>query len=143
MFPLRGSHGGRLFLFGLVGVANTGVDFAVYSAGVLLGLPPVFANILGFAVANPFSYAVNSRVTFRKTDGPAALSPSGYARFCTAHLLSLAISTGLVFWLAPMIGPYIAKLSAVLVTLLLNYGASAFFVFRDGEDSSVKRPESL
>ena len=33
-------HGRGLFLFGLVGVANTTFDFGVYSVGVLLGVAP-------------------------------------------------------------------------------------------------------
>lgn len=136
------THGRGLVLFSLVGAANTAVDFAVYSAGVLLGGAPALANIAAFAVANPFSYVVNSRVTFRRADGPAALSLAGYGKFCAAHLVSLAISTGLVFWLAPVIGPFIAKLSAVAVTLFLNYFASAVLVFGAGEEGPAKKAES-
>ncbi len=135
-------HGRGLILFGLVGVANTIVDFTVYSAGVLLGVPPAIANIIAFGVTNPFSYVVNSRVTFRGANGPAALSLRGYGKFCAAHLLSLAISTGLVFWLAPLIGPFLAKFSAIAVTVFINYFASAMLVFKAGEEAQVKEAES-
>lgn len=135
-------HGRGLFLFALVGVANTIVDFSIYGACVVLGVPPALANIIAFAAANPFSYAVNARVTFRNGAGPAPMSFSGYGKFCAAHLLSLAISTGLVFWFAPLIGPFLAKAFAIAVTVFINYFASAFLVFRPGEDGAAKKAES-
>jgi putative flippase GtrA len=135
-------HGRGLFLFGLVGVANTIVDFSVYSACVLSGVAPALANILAFGVTNPFSYVVNSRVTFRGAAGPAPLSLKGYGKFCAAHILSLAISTGLVFWLAPLIGPFLAKAFAIAVTVFINYFASAFLVFRAGEEGPAGKAES-
>ncbi|WP_375204806.1 GtrA family protein [Hyphococcus sp.] len=128
-------HGRGLVLFGLVGVANTTFDFGVYSVGVLLGVAPALANIIAFAATNPFSYVANSRVTFRSEAGPAALSFRGYGKFLAAHLLSLAISTGLVFWLAPVIGPFLAKALAIAVTVFINYFASALLVFKAGENT--------
>ncbi len=126
-------HGRRFFLFSLVGVFNTGVDFAAYSAAIMLGVTPGLANILAFSTANPLSYLINGRVTFRASAGAAPLSVGGYAKFCTAHLFSLAISTSLVVWLAPLMGAFAAKLGAVALTVFINFFASTFFVFRPGE----------
>lgn len=128
-----GQHPRRLLLFGTVGVANTAVDFGVYAAAIALGLPPAVSNIIGFAVANPFSYFMNSRVTFRVEGKPAEISLGGYGKFLAAHLISLALSTLAVFWLAPVIGPYLAKLAAIGLTVAINYGAAALFVFRKTE----------
>jgi len=135
-------HGRGLALFSVVGVVNAAVDVPVYSVGVVLGVAPAFANIAAFATANPFSYVANSRVTFRREEGPAALSFAGYGKFCAAHLATLAISTGLIFWLSPLIGPFIAKFSAIALTLFINYFASAFLVFKDGEGEAAKEAES-
>lgn len=137
--PLR-AHGGRFVLFGLVGVFNTGVDFAVYSAIVLLGGGAAIANICAFAVANPFSYAFNSRVTFRRDGRAAPASFVGYAKYLAAHLASLVISTGIVLWLAPQHGPFAAKLAAVVVTLFINYFACAFLVFPRSAPSQGNGP---
>jgi len=132
----------RFFLFSLVGVVNTLVDFAAYGAALFLGVTPALANLLAFATANPLSYMMNGRVTFRAAAGPAALSLGGYAKFCTAHLLSLAISTAMVFWLSPLIGPLLAKLMAVAVALVINFSASAVFVFGAGEKRPAEKVES-
>ena len=127
----------------MVGVVNTLVDFAAFGAALALGVAPAIANVLAFATANPLSYIVNGRVTFRSASGPASLSFGGYAKFCTAHLLSLAIATALVLWLSPGWGPIWAKLLAVAATLLINFGASAKFVFGAGEKRPAEGAESL
>lgn len=131
-------YGRRFFLFGMVGVVNTLVDFIAFSAALAFGVAPALANVLAFATANPFSYIVNGRVTFRDASGPATLSLGGYAKFCTAHLLSLAISTALVFWLSPIWGPVLAKLLAVAMALLINFFLSASFVYGAGEKRSAE-----
>jgi putative flippase GtrA len=141
--PINPQEGRRFGLFALVGVLNTAVDFAVFSAAVFAGVNPAPANLIAFAVANPLSYVVNGRVTFRYADGPAALSLTGYGKFCAAHLVSLAISTGLVVWLSAYAGPFYAKLAAIGVALFINYAASAIWVYRTGEKTTPESPESL
>jgi len=135
-------HGRRFALFGLVGVFNTGVDFLVFTAAILAGVPPVFSNLLAFAAANPLSYFINSRVTFRRESKPAAVSSGGYGTFLTAHLLSLTISTALVFFLASAIGPFGAKAAAVAATVFINYMASAFLVFPQNDAPGAEPGES-
>ena len=123
-------HGRRLTLFSMVGVFNTALDFSIYAGVIAAGLAPVAANLLAFAVANIVSYAVNAKVTFRRKGVPAPLSFGRYAAFLSAHLLSLGISTALVFWFAEAWGPYIPKAAAVCVALFVNYSASALIAFR-------------
>lgn len=127
-------HGGRLFLFSMVGVINTLVDFAVYAAAIAASIAPGLSNVLAFAVANPMSYVINSRVTFREGGKPAPISFPAYGKFLTAHLLSLLISTAAVILLTPVIGPYLSKVSAIVITLAINYSASAFLVFKRHDD---------
>lgn len=141
--PINPQEGRRFALFALVGVFNTGVDFAAFSAAVLAGVHPAIANLIAFAVANPLSYVVNGRVTFRNASGPARLSLAGYGKFCAAHLVSLAISTGIVVWLSAYAGPFYAKLAAVGVALFINYAVSAIWVYRAGEKTPPESPESL
>lgn len=123
-------RGGQFFRFGLVGVMNTVVDFVCYAIGLAAGLAPALANIAAFSVTNVFSYIVNARVTFRRNGAPAPVSLKGYGAFWAAHLVSVAISTAIVFVFAPRIGPFAAKAAAVVVTVFINYGASAFLVFK-------------
>lgn len=125
-------HGKRFILFSVVGVFNTGVDFIIYVAGVMAGLPPALANFFAFGVANPSSYVMNSRMTFRGSNGPTPLSVSAYGKFLLAHGVSFVLSTVCVVVLTPIAGPYLAKAAAVAATVFINYAASAFVVFRRG-----------
>lgn len=126
-------RGGQFFRFGLVGVMNTVVDFVVYAIGLAAGLTPALANIAAFTVTNVFSYLVNARVTFRENGEAAPVSFKGYGAFWAAHLVSVAISTAIVFFLADRLGPFTAKAIAIAVTVFINYGASALFVFKTPE----------
>ncbi len=126
-------RGGQFLRFGMVGVLNTGVDLAVYAAGLAAGLAPAGANVAAFTVTNLFSYAVNAHVTFRRAGAPARMSLRGYGAFWAAHLVSLAISTAIVFFLAGRIGPFAAKAVAIAATVFINFGASAAFVFKPRE----------
>lgn len=115
--------------FGGVGVANTITDFAVFWVLIVAGLTPVLANLAAFFVANLQSYFFNARVTFRVAGRPAAVSPAGYLKFLTAHLMSLAVSTAMVVMLASRIGPLAAKAAAIGFTFAWNYAMTAAFVF--------------
>ena len=131
-----GRHPRQVALFSSVGVLNTVLDFVVYSAAILLGMSPALANVAGFAAANPFSYAVNARVTFRTEGQRAATSFRGYGKFLAAHLVSLVISTTAVHYLALQFGPFVAKICVIFLTLAINYGASALFVFPQRNERS-------
>ena len=133
-------HGRQLTLFSMAGVLNTALDFSIYIAGVAVGVAPLGANAAAFFVANMFSYLVNAKVTFRRDGVAAPLSFARYAAFVSAHLLSLGISTSLVFWLADEMGPYIPKAAAVFITLFVNYGASAFVAFRPRRGPGERAP---
>ena len=136
-------HGGQLAMFSLVGVFNTAVDFVVFAAGVFFGIAPIFANLLAFCVANPNSYFVNSRVTFRQGTRPAPMSLSSYGKFLVAHLLSLVISTSMVAIFSAQIGPLLAKSSAIILTLFVNYTASAFLVYPNRDTTAQDPGESV
>lgn len=130
-------HGKRLLLFGGVGVANTAMDFAVFIGLMTAGLSPVLANVGGFVAANAQSYFLNAQLTFREDGRPAQMSIKGYAKFAGAHLVSLLISTGMIIAFSDVLGAVFAKAAAVVATLLWNYAASAFFVFREQSETKL------
>ena len=115
--------------FALVGVANTGVDVAVFVALTLgLALPPVAANPLSYAAGMVFSFASNRRLTFAGL--PHRVPPAvQFARFAAINLGSLVLTTALVHLLTPSLDPVGAKLAAVPVGLAWNYGLSRRLLF--------------
>ncbi len=129
-------HGGQFALFSMVGVFSTIVDFAVFAAAIFFGMAPVFANLLAFGIANPNSYFFNSRITFRQGAEAAPLSFRRYGKFLVAHLFSLILSTGMVAIFSDQIGPLWAKIAAIVLTLFLNYAASAFLVYPQAKSTA-------
>lgn len=117
--------------FGGAGVLSAATDFAIFGAALAAGAHPAAANIAAFLVANVQSYVLNARLTFRSGGKPAPLSVSAYGKFLFAHAFSLAFSTLIVAWLAPMLGPWPAKLVALIAAAVWNYSAAALFVFRE------------
>lgn len=130
-------HGRGALLFGLVGFMNAATDFAVFSAGVWLGVSPVLANAVSFFCANVQSYRLNAAVTFRRNGESAVVTLRGYVKFAAAHLFGLAISTGFIIALSDMMGPIAAKASAVAFSASSNYVLSALFVFRHGQRTAA------
>ncbi len=63
------SFPGQALRFGCVGVGASAVHLGVVSALVPLGLPPLFANVIGFAVAFQVSYYGHRSWTFRTVGG--------------------------------------------------------------------------
>ena len=119
----------RILRFGGAGALSAATDFAVFGAGLSAGLPVASANIAAFLVANAQSYVLNAHLTFRTSGESAPLSFGRYGRFLLAHSFSMAFSTLMVAGLAPVIGPWPAKLAALITAAVWNYLASAHFVF--------------
>ena len=141
--------------FGLIGVLNTLVDFAVFYVMdrwviregptlVLLGAAvvtgPYLSNAIAYVVANVHSFVWNKLWTFEKRDrvtrGEAArylLTSAGYVLISTVSLavciriLSLPV-------LAPLVPEgytnLLAKLPTACVTIFYNYLMNKFWVFK-------------
>jgi putative flippase GtrA len=109
--------------FGIVGVANTGVDLAVFAGLVALATPVLLANVLAWLVAVCFSYAINSRWSFERD----TTLHEGWAFlrfFSFGALISLGVSSLAVALLPPLIGLWPAKLLGVIVAAVLNFFAA-------------------
>ena len=126
--------------FGLVGVVNTGVDFALFWIGaVIFGLPLIVANTLSWTVAVTGSYVMNSMFTFAAESG-RRLSWRAYATFVVSGLAGYFANTVTVFVVAThILPPFIAsesarlaagKICAIGASFVVNFSLSHFVVFR-------------
>lgn len=109
--------------FGLVGLANTGVDLAIFAALVALAVPALGANIGAWLVAVCFSYLINSRWSFERDT--SLHEGWAFLRFISlGALISLGISSLAVILLPPLIGLWPAKILGVVVAAILNFFAA-------------------
>jgi len=123
----------RLAKFGLVGIANTGVDFAVFVALVYgLDVMSAVAQVFSYGCGFVNSFFLNRRWTFRvKTRASAG----EWIRFGIVNGVSFLCATGVLLGLEHGAGvtAWAAKLASVAASLAVNYGGSKLWVFRGAE----------
>lgn len=81
----------RFLKFLLVGLFNTLVGVAVIVGGILIGLPPLIANALGFVVGLCVSFTLNSRITFRVAHSSGWTAFRYLLAFLTAYGCNLVV----------------------------------------------------
>ncbi len=115
--------------FALVGLLNTGVDFAVFLALMAVpGTPVLLANACGYGVGVLSSFLLNRSWTFRVRRDAAPLTRR-LPVFLAFNLVGLALSSLVVGLLVPAVHPLVAKVAATVATFAWNYWSSRRFVF--------------
>ena len=118
--------------FLLVGAANTLVGLGViYAAKYFLAAGDVVANVIGYGVALPLSFALNSRWTFGY-EGPQL---AAMARFLGAFIIAYFCNLATVLILADgfAVNSYLAQFLGIPPYTLCFYVLSKFAVFRQPE----------
>ena len=118
--------------FGLVGIINSAIDFAVFSfAYYYLSLPIVAANTLAWVVAVSGSYVMNSHITFAAESG-RQLAFKRYFGFAVSQFAGFLANTATVWSLVQLVHvpAWAAKVAAIVVSFVVNFSLSHFVVFR-------------
>jgi putative flippase GtrA len=119
----------RFFRFGLVGVANTATDFALFAVLVhAIGMHVAAANVLSYSAGVLQSFTINGAWTFRglRSRGSGARR---FAAFCLVNVASLIVTTALVWLLSLMMPALLAKAASVGAGFLMNFQLSRRLVF--------------
>jgi len=126
--PTAGLH--RFVRFGIVGVLNTGLDFAVFSTLVFgLDWHVVPANTASYSVAVINSYLLNKYWTFGdRSQGREAVARG--VRFVAFNLVGLGLGNLTVWALAQQVPVLAAKVGATALTFVWNYWTNRRFVYR-------------
>jgi len=130
MPALNGKEARKVAKFALVGLLNTGVDFAVFVMLVYgFKVPSVWAQLVSYASGVVNSYFWNRLWTFR-AGGPGTLQD--FARFVILNVVSFAAATAVLLGLEQGLGwaPAAAKAVSVAASLAINYAGSRWWVFR-------------
>jgi putative flippase GtrA len=125
--------------FGVVGLINTGIDFAVFWIAVQeFGLPLIPANVLAWVVANSGSFVMNSLFTFAAESG-GKLRWRAYGTFVASGVVGLVANTATLVVAAKLMPLLLAgedaqlaaaKACAILASFVVNFSLSHFVVFR-------------
>ena len=143
----------RFLKFGVVGIINTLITLAVFNiAAVLLHLPAVAANALGWLAGFTNSFILNRRWTFADRTGVRGTRSLG--RFAAAGLVALGLSTGVIAGLQAIVritgigstlpasvSLNIIELIAIAISLGANYTLATLWAFREepGDNSDAGR----
>ena len=129
-----GSHSallGQLIRFGLVGGFVTILGVAAYWVpATFYGVPPLLANLLGYAVAMVFGYVLHSKVSFRGHGGRDRPAQRSF-RFVVVSLVSLGLNSLFVGVLTgPLDGPtWWPVIPMLFVTPLVTFSLNRQWVF--------------
>lgn len=127
--------------FGIVGAANTALDFAILFILVALGLDKIPANYISTGVSFIFSFFVNKSFTFKATGGNAKKQ---FLLFISITIVGLWIIQPLIIgglstvltsthWASGLI-LFVAKIIATFASLIWNYIFYSRIVFKKVED---------
>ena len=124
-------HSARVIRFGLVGVLNTAVDFALFAL-LFYGVewPLLAANAAAYSVAAANSYLLNKYWTFGDTSRGRAAILRGML-FVVLNLVGLALASAAIWVLAQFLHPLVAKAGSIAVSFVWNYWSNHKFVYTD------------
>lgn len=119
--------------FGMVGISNTVISYAVYAVLVFFGCPYLIANLVAFVVSVLNSFYWNNRYVFTLESGQTRSMWRALVKtFASYSVTGLFLSSGLLwFWIdACGVSEYVAPIINLLVTVPLNFLLNKFWAFK-------------
>ena len=133
----------ELFIYGVVGVLTTVVNYIAYFAStrigaMICGVSPdhaaliVVANVIAWILAVIFAFWANKKYVFRSMDWGKNTLKKEIPGFVAARLLSLVMDIGIVELMVHGMGidDLISKLVSNIVVIIVNYFLSKFLIFK-------------
>ena len=119
----------QFFKFGIVGLSNTAIYFAIYYVLVLLGVSYLFANVFAFVIGVLNSLYWNKKFVFK--DSEKSL-PKLLMKIYAAYGFTFFLSTVALFFMVEImqISEYIAPIFNICITVPINFLINKFWVFR-------------
>lgn len=119
----------RIIVFGVVGVMNTLVDYAVFALCYeLIHIPISVSQIVGYMSGSVFGYFMNSNFTFREGKGRTKAQGAQYIGIDVALTL---LSGAFMHWVEAQSWPvYLVKIFVTVAVAVIHYIIYKFVVFR-------------
>jgi len=123
--PIGGSDIRQIVRFLAVGVLNTAFGYAIFAGGVLAGLSSGIALAIAMVIGVIFNFFTLGRLVFDSRD------PTRLPRFVGVYALTYVVNLGmLTLWEKAGVGPLLAQLACLPVTVSLTFVLMRFLVFR-------------
>jgi len=124
----------QFFKFGVVGVSNTAIGYAVYAGLIYVNLHYIFANIMAFILGTLNSFYWNNKYVFVQIENEKRnLRATLIKMFVVYFFVGCVISNVLLYVLIEKItiSKYIAYLLQLVVTVPLNFLSIKYWVFSE------------
>ncbi len=127
----------RLISYGIAGVLNTLLDYAVFAVFYeLLHTGAGVGQAAGFLSGSVCGYLLNSNITFREGKGRTRAQ---FAQYVGVDLVLLAISSAAMDFLEGRgLNAYAVKIAMTAVIALLHYTIYKYLVFRIKKEDSER-----
>jgi putative flippase GtrA len=117
----------KFFKFGIVGLSGMVIDFSItFLLKERLKIPRYISSSAGFTIAASSNYLFNRLWTF-SSNNPKIIVEFG--TFFMISLIGLAVNNLFLFLLEKRFKFYLAKLFAIMVTMLWNFSANYYITF--------------
>ena len=140
---LRSERFREIFVYGIVGVLTTVINYIVYFAAgrgiaAFMGVAPshaaiiLIAKIVAWIAAVAFAFWANKVFVFRSAGWGKSILKRELPGFVSARVLSLVFDAAFVELAVHLLGmnDLIATLLSNIIVVVLNYFASKFWIFR-------------
>ena len=119
----------KLVKFGITGIMNTLVDFAVFMLLTNAGVAIYFAQVVSYSCGMLNSYIVNRSWTFKSK---GKFFSRQMIRFITANLSLLLLSLALLWVFTEQLGliKILAKLCATVLIMVIGFIVNRIWVFK-------------
>ena len=127
--------------FNVVGIANTAVDFLIYTLLTALNVNLYAAQAIGYACGMVNSYFWNSRWTFREEHRRSARE---IALFIAVNLVSLGVGEAVLYICRSRFGiesDILCKLISMPFSIGVNFIGNKLFVFKQKNGETGKDTE--
>jgi putative flippase GtrA len=127
--------------FGLVGLTNTALAYAIYSLILLLGGHYLVGSIVSFVVSVAWSFLLNNRFVFKKQNGETRTWWKTLLKtYLSYGLTGLLLANGLLYvWVDLLkISPYLAFFLNLIITIPTNFFLNKLWAFR--KETTIEAP---
>lgn len=118
----------QLIRYGIIGATCAGIDFASYSALVLIGVNMFVANIIGVNIGILLSFYLNRKYNFKVTDDTLRR----FFIFYAVGLTGLAASSLILYVSVDLchLNEFYSKLFSIVIVALLQFSLNKFITFK-------------
>jgi putative flippase GtrA len=115
----------QMVRFLAVGVLNTAFGYAIFAAGIFAGLPSGVALAIAMVIGVIFNFFTLGHLVFDSRD------PTRLPRFVGVYALTYVVNLAmLALWQKAGVGPLLAQLACLPVTVSLTFVLMRFMVFK-------------